>query len=149
MCWMQLWLLFCLGVCWVHLSSSPKPLIIGSCWDSGLSRNFSMGIPAVPAESWSELDNSNLRKQLHSSHSLEGFIREIPSCVLEMQLTMCPCYQQCPEEQLLLWPLVGIVRDAGLSQVHTLLKTDGSHVPRAPRLLFTCQALRLKPVQGC
>lgn len=42
---------------------------------------------------------------------------------------------------------MGIARDAGLSQVHTWLKTDGSHVPRAPR--FTWQALRLKAVQGC
>lgn len=82
--WMQLWLLFYLGVWWVHLSSSPKLLIIGKCWDSGLSSNFCMWIHAVPAESCSELDNTNLRKQIHSSHSLEGFIRGIPSCVLEM-----------------------------------------------------------------
>lgn len=82
--WMQLWLLFYLGVWWVHLSSSPKLLIIGRCWDSGLSSNFCMWIRAVPAESCSELADTNLRKQLHSSHSLEGFIRGIPCCVQEM-----------------------------------------------------------------
>lgn len=78
-CWMQLWLLFCLGVWWVYLSSSPKLFIIGSCWDWGLGSNSCMWTCAVPAESCSELGNINLRKQLHSSHSLEGFIREIPS----------------------------------------------------------------------
>lgn len=72
MCWMQFWLLFYLGVWWARLSSCPKLLIIGSCWDLGLNRNFCMWMHAVPAESCSEMDNTNLRKQLHSNHSWEG-----------------------------------------------------------------------------